>query len=143
MERNKQYYIRLCIALAVVVILASSTSAAARLCDDLFNTTFSASGMHPNALKSLHFVFEKGLHVTLFAVFGHFLMLAGEGPWQRRACLSLATGVALGAAAEYLQTFFIGRDPAVRDVLLDICGTCLGTVVAVSLSFRPEAGRRA
>ena len=44
----------------------------------------------------------------------------------RRWSYTLATGFAIGIASELLQFVFPGRDPAVRDALINFAGTILG-----------------
>jgi VanZ family protein len=45
----------------------------------------------------------------------------------------LLLGLMIGSASEFLQRFFPGRDPSVRDILINLGGTAIG--VAINLTF--------
>lgn len=134
-SRNGAKHLFAAVSVMIAMILFSSTSAAARICDAVFYGVlgrffFAASGH--DTIRAIHFVLEKGTHLTLFFVFGLLLIRADFGSMTRRVPFVLAAGAVLGIAAEYLQTFFVGRDPAIRDALIDLFGTCLG-VLAVAM----------
>ena len=38
-------------------------------------------------------------------------------------------GALVGLCSEFLQRFFPDRDPAIRDVIINICGTALGLAI--------------
>jgi VanZ family protein len=88
-----------------------------------------------------HLLADKGFHVTLFLVLAVLLWKAlSPGPWKVARILIL--GAILGSASEFLQSFFPGRDPAVRDVLINIAGTAFGIALVAWFSDpgRSEAG---
>jgi VanZ family protein len=123
----------------IALILLSSTSAAARFCDAAFYKVlggfFPARGAH-DTLMAIHFMVEKGAHLALFFFFGLLLTLVGGGSMRRRIPFVFVSGAVLGIAAEYLQTFFAGRDPTIQDALIDLCGTCLGALTIATFSKR-------
>ncbi len=45
---------------------------------------------------------------------------------RRKEYQVIAAGAIIGSCSEYLQSFFPGRDPAIRDVLINVAGTALG-----------------
>ncbi len=45
----------------------------------------------------------------------------------------LLCGAIVGSCSEYLQRFFPDRDPAIRDVLINIGGTALGLLICRSV----------
>jgi VanZ family protein len=123
----------------IALILFSSSSAASRFCDGLFYSNvyfFGAARNHHGLLSAIHFILEKGMHLVLFLIFGHLLMLSANGSYSSRVVFVLASGLILGTAAEFLQTFFVGRDPTVRDTLIDFAGASLGVVTATQRSRR-------
>ncbi len=114
------------------VIFFSSTSLASKWAEGLFNFISSEflSGLHPDSpsFGIVHLLADKGFHVSLFCVLAILLWLAvmhGGRKWL----LILLAGASVGACSELLQRFFPDRDPAVRDVLINIGGTALGLIV--------------
>jgi VanZ family protein len=122
------------VALSLGAIFFSSSSAAAAFCDDIFIRIFAGLTNHETRAAT-HFVLEKAVHVTLFLIFGLLMMNVVSARPARRIAVVFFSAVAVGSAAEYLQTFFAGRDPAIRDVVIDVCGASIG--IAISLLSGP------
>jgi VanZ family protein len=73
---------------------------------------------------------DKSVHVSLFLVLALLLWrILPNAPWKIAAIL--VSGALVGSASEFLQRFFPGRDPAVRDVLINIGGTAIGAAVCL------------
>lgn len=90
---------------------------------------------HHRAYGHLHFIAEKGVHVTLFFVFA--ILLWNATPTSpRKAAAILAAGLVVGSLAELFQFLFPGRDPAVRDVLIDLGGTAIGVMLSAVVTKR-------
>jgi VanZ family protein len=122
------------VSLSLGTIFFSSSSAAAAFCDDMFTSIFAGVTNHETRAAT-HFVLEKGVHITLFLIFGLLLMGAVRALPAWRISVVFFSAMVVGSAAEYLQTFFAGRDPAIRDVAIDVCGASIG--IAISLLSRP------
>jgi VanZ family protein len=74
---------------------------------------------------------DKGVHVSLFFVLALLLWrILPDVQWKIARILLF--GAAVGSASEFLQSFFPGRDPALRDVLINIGGTAVGIGVSVA-----------
>ena len=93
-----------------------------------------------NSFGVIHLVADKGLHVTLFAVLGILLFQAITNP-RRKIVQILLFGLIVGCCSEYLQSFFPDRDPAIRDVFINLAGTGVGVLVSRILWGRPTALR--
>jgi VanZ family protein len=65
---------------------------------------------------------------------------------EKKIWFILLSGAAVGSCSEFLQRFFPGRDPAIRDVLINIGGTAIGIafciVVTKALSHRSRVPAR-
>jgi len=127
----------------ICVIFFSSTTAAANWCERAFNFLFaiSFSYLHGGAssYSVIHFLAEKAFHVTLFLVLAILLWkVLPNAPWKIAAILF--AGLIIGSGSEFLQRFFPGRDPALRDVLINFGGTAIGAVV--SLRFQGSSAQR-
>lgn len=81
----------------------------------------------------IHLLADKGFHVTLFFILAILLWLALVNT-AHKEWLILATGAIVGSFSEYLQSFFPDRDPAFRDVLINVGGTALGLLICVTIS---------
>jgi len=118
------------------VILFSSTSLAAKLCESAFARIYGATiGRHSgsqNTFELTHFLAEKGLHLTLFCVLGILLWQVFALPRWPRIVAVLVAGLIIGSSSELMQTFFPGRDPAIRDVLVNAFGALLGAAISSS-----------
>lgn len=87
----------------------------------------------------VHFLADKGVHVFLFSVLG--LLLWQVVPETRyKIWIIFLAGTLIASCSEFLQRFFPGRDPAVADVLINLCGTAIG--VSVRLAFITIGARR-
>jgi len=81
----------------------------------------------------VHLLADKGFHVTLFLVLAVLLWkIVPRGPWK--IARILIVGGIVGSASEFLQSFFPGRDPAIRDVLINVAGTAFGIALLTWLS---------
>lgn len=120
---------RSALAAWVLLIFFSSTSLASQWCESGFSYVSSVlfRHLHPHSSSYdlFHLLADKGLHVTLFCVLGILLWNAFPN-LQHRATTVLVCGAIVGSCSEFLQRFFPGRDPAIRDVLINIGGTALG-----------------
>src|ERR1700733_4634197 len=121
----------------IALIFFSSTSLAGRWSEGAFR--FIANLLFGQALRSgaslygvIHLVADKGVHVTLFTVLGILLWMCLPNA-SKQFILILLIGTAVGSLSEYLQFFFPGRDPAIRDVIINVVGTGFGIVVMNSL----------
>ncbi|MBV9157526.1 MAG: VanZ family protein [Acidobacteriaceae bacterium] len=125
-------------AIAVVIwvgtIFFSSTSMAAEWCEQAFNYVVRLIfGNWPSDQPSyglFHFIADKGFHVALFLILAVLLWKAiPAGRWKIATIVLF--GAFIGSCSEFLQRFFPGRDPAVRDVLINVGGTVVGVVVSL------------
>lgn len=127
----------------IAVIFFSSTTLASEWCEELFawlsSILFGSLHTSESSYSVLHLLADKGLHVTLFLVLA-LLLWRAYSTKHAKVWLILATGLVVGSCSEFLQSFFPGRDPAVRDVFINFVGTSLGAMVAVTMS-RWRAGR--
>lgn len=119
-----------------LLILFSSTSVASEYCERAFSWIYGATiGKHFTSDKTfdwLHFAAEKSVHLTLFFVLGVLLWQLFSSPRRRRLAEVVLVGLIVGSSSELLQTFFPGRDPAIRDVLINVVGAFLGAAVCAS-----------
>lgn len=121
------------------VIAFSSTSAAGQDSEQAFYSlsTVLFRFLHPNytEYRVIHFIADKGVHVTMFVVLAILLWQAiPRGHWKAAAIL--VAGGFVGSCSEILQSFYPDRDPAVRDVLINIGGTALGLAICFAVSRR-------
>ena len=130
------------VALWISVIFFSSTSLASRWCESTFTyvsgVLFSQLHPHSSPYEWVHLLADKGLHVTLFCVLA--ILLWQALPKSRQKVLAIiACGAVVGSCSEFLQRFFPDRDPAIRDVLINVAGTALGVVICVLALRRNRA----
>jgi VanZ family protein len=121
-------------SLWISVILFSSTAVARRWSEQAFHSMATASSRHVHlgiaAYDPLHFLAEKCVHVTLFMVFA--IVLANAIPQSyRKVRFILLIGAIVGSGSELLQRAFPGRDPALRDVGINIAATALGALISL------------
>lgn len=120
----------------IALIFFSSTSLAGHLSEQAYtalsNLLFGGWTSAPGPESPLHLIADKGVHVTLFAVFALFLWQALPGMPRKLGYVILA-GAILGCCSEFLQSFFPDRDPALRDVCINAAGTALGAVISARL----------
>jgi len=121
------------------VIFFSSTSLAYELCEQAFASVslllFGRQAMQRPSFGVFHLIADKGLHVTLFLVLALLLSQALR-PHKFRTVQILFIGFVVGSCSEFIQRFFPGRDPALRDVLINVAGTGLGVAVSVVAAKR-------
>jgi VanZ family protein len=125
----------LAVAAWVGLIFFSSTSLASQWCEQAFHflstMIFSRFGPDDSPYGLLHLLADKGVHVSLFFVLALLLWKTlPNAQWKIARILML--GATVGSASEFLQSFFPGRDPALRDVLINIAGTAVGVGVSVT-----------
>lgn len=123
----------------ICVIFFSSTTLAAQWCERLFrflaSVLFGNLPPYSSPYSIIHLVADKGFHVFMFVVLALLLWKAiPEGRWKISTIL--ATGLFIGSCSEFLQRFFPGRDPAVRDVLINLGGTALGVLLIIAIAER-------
>lgn len=137
----------LAVAAWLGVIAFSSTSMAGQDSEQAF---FSLSPLlfqflHPTIAEYhvIHFAADKAVHVFLFAVLAVLLWQAmPQTPWKKAAIV--VTGAFVGSCSEFLQSFYPGRDPAVRDVIINTAATALGLAICLGVSrWRRRFQRRA
>lgn len=113
----------------ILFIFFSSTSLAAEWCEALFRwlSEYLFAGLRPasGSYNLLHLLADKGFHVMMFVVLA-LLLWKAYSSIHRRVWLILLSGLVVGSCSEFLQRFFPGRDPAIRDVLINLGGTALG-----------------
>lgn len=82
-------------------------------------------GMPPGDPSQGHGLLRKLAHFTEFACLGTLLCwllaMLGKGQW-----ISLLSGFLVACTDETIQCFVPDRGPAVKDVLIDTCGICVG-----------------
>jgi VanZ family protein len=132
----------------VGVIFFSSTSVALHWCEEAFRwlseLLLGNDVAQQPSFGVFHLLADKGFHVTLFLVFAVLLWKAlppsGSKGWK-----ILLLGFLVGSCSEFLQRFFPDRDPALRDVLINVAGTALGLACSVIAAKRwgPGAARTA
>lgn len=120
-------------------IFFSSTSIAAELCERAFTAVaaFLFGSLRPDeqSYGLIHLIADKGFHVFLFVVLAILLWKAiPPGKWKTPAVLLF--GAFVGSCSEFLQRFFPGRDPAIRDVLINASGVALGVIVIAAIANR-------
>jgi VanZ family protein len=131
------------------VIFFSSTTLASRWAEASFNllanTLISPLQRDSVSYGIIHLFADKGFHVTLFCVLAVLLWQALRHS-EKKIWVILLSGAAVGSCSEFLQRFFPGRDPAIRDVLINIGGTAIGIafciVVTKALSHRSRVPAR-
>jgi len=126
------------------VIFFSSTSLASKWAEGSFgffsHALFGHLDEHSSSYGIIHLLADKGLHVSLFCVLAILLWLAVHQSRTKSRIILLA-GAMVGSCSEILQRFFPDRDPAIRDVLINIGGTALGIGICLLVS-RIQAQRR-
>ena len=118
------------------LILYSSTNHAERTFDN-FLTWIEAvftkvDTQAPDALPPDRFWHKKGMHLGMFFGFAFLLSrTAADARRRARYPIILAAGVLLGIVSELVQFSYPGREPVLRDVLINAAGTALGALVFV------------
>ena len=125
------------------VIFFSSTSIAGKTSDRAFSGFFAAYLRRFDKYDfyheyHIHFFAEKNVHVMMFVVLALLLWhILPDVPGK--AGIVFLSGVAIGCCSELAQCLFPGRDPAVRDALLNTAGTGIGTAISL---FRLKRNRK-
>jgi VanZ family protein len=116
----------------VGVILLSSTSWVGGALDQAFSHFFATHLRHFDKYDvyheyHVHFLAEKNFHVLIFVVLAILLWrILPDSP--NKAGLVFLSGAVIGCCSELAQCLFPGRDPTVRDALLNMVGTGIGTI---------------
>jgi VanZ family protein len=119
------------------VIFFSSTSIAEYWCEEGFRLLsgifLNHLGPDASSYAVIHLLADKSVHVGLFLILAMLLWKAiADGQWK--ITLILMFGAFIGSCSEFLQNFFPGRDPAVRDVLINVGGTALGIAASFTMT---------
>ena len=129
----------------ICIIFFSSTSLASELCEGGFSYVsailFRRLQPHSSPYDVIHLIADKGLHVTLFCILAILLWQAVPSVSHKIAVI-LVCGAVVGSCSEFLQRFFPGRDPAIRDVLINVGGTALGLIICSLVTKRNTAAER-
>jgi VanZ family protein len=127
------------------VIFFSSTSAASLWCESAFSYLsgifISDVSRDSKSFGAIHLAADKGLHLTLFAVLALLLYQAMANPRYKVARI-LSFGLLVGCCSEYLQSFFPDRDPAIRDVFINLAGAALGVLISIFWTRRTTMGKQ-
>lgn len=111
------------------VIFFSSTTVAGRSSEEAFGALSRLFLTHlqpgTSSYDIVHLLADKSVHVGLFFVLAVLLWRALPSA-PGRVIAILIVGAVIGSCSELLQMLFPGRDPAFRDVLINIGGTALG-----------------
>jgi VanZ family protein len=114
------------------LIFFSSTSLAGRLSEEAFDALsallFQSWHSAPGLYHPVHLLADKGVHVSLFAIFAVLLWNALPDSPHKLGSVILA-GAVVGCGSEFLQRYFPGRDPALRDVCINAAATACGAVI--------------
>src|ERR1700728_1510345 len=132
----------------IFVIFFSSTSLAAAWADAAFEFVagFFWGEMRPDSgsYGLIHLLADKSFHVALFCILA-ILLWKALAPGSGKIPAILLAGAVVGSCSEILQAFFPGRDPAIHDVLINIVGTAVGTLLSrvvskASVEKQPACG---
>jgi VanZ family protein len=119
------------------VIFFSSTTLASKWAEGTFSFVADTLLFHlqrnSNSYGLFHFMADKGFHVSLFCVLAVLLWQALRHS-EKKVWLILLSGAVVGSCSEFLQRFFPGRDPAIRDVFINIGGTMIGIAFCVAVA---------
>lgn len=114
------------------VIFFSSTSLAGEWSEQVFSylctLLLSQLKRDSSSYGLIHLLADKSLHLVLFCILAILFWKALPNV-RRKIALILLFGAIVGSCSEFLQRFFPGRDPAIRDVLINIGGTAIGLVI--------------
>lgn len=126
----------------VGVIFFSSSSLAGQSSEQAFSAlSHLLTHLQPgtSSYDVVHLLADKSVHICLFAVFA-ILLWGALGNASKKITWILLIGAFIGSCSELLQNFFPGRDPAIRDVVINIGGTALGVMVRIAISklYPPE-----
>lgn len=118
------------------LIFFSSTSTAGSACERFYQFVvdhFLPSIEQMATADSLaHLLAEKGAHFALFCTLGFLLAHLVRGDTGIRLAKIMVFGLVIGSASELLQTLFPGRDPALRDVVLNFASATIGGLATLA-----------
>jgi VanZ family protein len=119
------------------VIFFSSTSLASKWAEESFRTLAQLIFGNLNPFSGSYGLFylltDKGFHVAMFCVFA-VLLWRTLAHAENKVWVILIAGAITGCCSELLQRLFPDRDPAVRDVLINVGGTALGIAACIVAS---------
>jgi VanZ family protein len=102
--------------------------------------------MSAETIERLHFVVRKTAHFVEYAVLGalawrvvHFDPAFGSFSPRRQHGFALLLCLFYASTDEFHQSFVPSREAAVRDVLLDTCGSGFGLVATLGFRKRRDA----
>ena len=105
---------------------------------ELLGPIFRAIGV--SDIDTIHLIVRKGAHFSEYAVLG---VLAWRAFGTELLACALAVGIAVPCIDEIIQLFVSGRNGAVRDVLIDMAGFALGTLICWLVSRAENRDRTA
>ena len=118
---------RIAVAAWIGVIFFSSTNLAQQWAEAFWQLLSAQSSVSHPQHSIFYLLLDKGFHVSMFFVLA--LLLCRTLPESRRQDFAvIICGSVVGSCSEFLQRFFPGRDPALRDVFINISGTVLGLI---------------
>ena len=97
------------------------------------------------AINAIHTAIRKLGHVTEYAILAVLLWRAlrgGKNLGTRLSLLFTAVWFAcaiFAASDEFHQSFIPSRTPAIRDVMIDICGALVGLIICLMFAVRKRA----
>jgi VanZ family protein len=119
------------------VIFFSSTSLASKWAETSFRTLsevlLGGLSSDSSSYGLLYLLTDKGFHVTMFCVFA-VLLWRTLAHTENKIWVILIAGAIIGSCSELLQGLFPNRDPAVRDMLINVGGTALGIAACIVAS---------
>lgn len=119
------------------LIFFSSTTVAGESSEEAFSALSQLFVKHlqpgTSSYDIVHLLADKSVHVALFFIFAVLLWRALPNAPGKIVFIVIA-GAVIGSCSELLQIIFPARDPAIRDVLINIGGTALGAGVSLGVS---------
>lgn len=118
----------------ICLIFFTSTGQAGRWADAFFDYAWLGIATHLNVDGSwfpvFHFGAEKSVHVVVFTVLA-MLMWEVVPPRLQSIGFFLFFGLLVGTCSELAQSLFPNRDPAIRDVLINMLASSMGATLSL------------
>lgn len=125
----------------IVLILYSSTATAERFCDKAYDEVLACiagnRGLSVDAEDNDRFWPKKIMHSALFIILGYLLVKAAGHSTESTAVYTIALGTVVGISSELVQLGFPSREPAIRDVLINI-----GSLVTTMIVFQKRMKKK-
>jgi len=119
------------------LIFFSSTTVAGESSEEAFSVLSRLLVKHlqpgTSSYDLVHLLADKSVHVALFFIFAILLWRALPNAPGKVVSI-LVAGAVIGSCSELLQFLFPGRDPAIRDVLINTGSTALGLAFSFVIS---------